>query len=361
MKIELQEIPIRELFDGYTNNFEEGVIGYHRKLNIRPKYQREFIYKDKQKCAVIDTIRKNFPLNVMYWVKNNDGYELLDGQQRTISICSYIAGDWAINYQFFFNLEEDEKNQILDYKLMIYICEGEDSEKLDWFQTINIAGEKLTDQELRNAIYTGAWLESAKRYFSKTQCPAFKLAENYMKGTPIRQEYLETVIRWISNNNIDNFMALNQNKPDCNLMWIYFQSVINWVKTIFPDYQKEMKGIEWGLLYNKYKDQEYNIEALKTDIKKLMMDDDVTKKSGIFEYLLSNKKEEKALSIRSFTEAQKRTAYAKCNGICAKCGEPFDYKNCEFDHIVPWKDGGRTTVDNLQVLCKHCNRVKGAK
>lgn len=358
MKIELKEIAIKELFEGYKNNFEDGVIGFGGKLNIRPKYQREFIYKDKQRDAVIGTVRKNFPLNVMYWVKNEDGFEVLDGQQRTISICSYLNGDYAINHQFFFNLEQDEKDQILNYKLMIYICEGEDSEKLDWFQTINIAGEKLTEQELRNAVYAGPWLESAKKYFSKTQCPAFKLAEDYMKGTPIRQDYLETVIDWISNGNINDYMAKNQSKPDANLMWIYFQSVINWAKTIFPDYQKEMKGIQWGYLYNQYKDKEYNIAQLKEEISKLMMDDDVTKKSGIFEYLLSDKTNEKVLSIRSFTEAQKRTAYARSGGICAKCGQHFEYKDCEFDHITPWSQGGKTTVDNLQVLCKHCNRTK---
>lgn len=163
MKIELKEIPIKEVFAGYKNNNEEGVIGYNEKLNIRPKYQREFVYKDKQRDEVIETVRKSFPLNVMYWVKNEDGtFEVLDGQQRTISICEYVEGNYSINYQYFHNLEEDEKEQILNYKLMVYFCEGTDKEKLDWFKTINIAGEKLTDQELRNAIYTGTWLTGIK-------------------------------------------------------------------------------------------------------------------------------------------------------------------------------------------------------
>ena len=169
MKIQLNEITIREVSNGYLNSDEEGVVGYGEKLNIRPKYQREFVYKDKQRDAVIETIKKNFPLNVMYWVKNEDGsFEVLDGQQRTISFCEYIAGTFSLNNLYFHNLTDVEKNQILDYKLMIYFCEGNDKEKLDWFKIINIAGEKLTDQELRNAIYTGTWLIDAKRYFIKS-------------------------------------------------------------------------------------------------------------------------------------------------------------------------------------------------
>ena len=190
MKIQLNEITIREVSNGYLNSDEEGVVGYGEKLNIRPKYQREFVYKDKQRDAVIETIKKNFPLNVMYWVKNEDGFfEVLDGQQRTISFCEYIAGTFSLNNLYFHNLTDVEKNQILDYKLMIYFCEGNDKEKLDWFKIINIAGEKLTDQELRNAIYTGTWLIDAKRYFSKSGCPAHGMASDYLSGSAIRQDY----------------------------------------------------------------------------------------------------------------------------------------------------------------------------
>ena len=174
MQIELREISVREVVDGYINNAEDGVVGYCGKLNIRPKYQREFVYRDKQRDSVIETVRKNFPLNVMYWVKNSDDtYEVLDGQQRTISICEYVAGNFSLDFQYFHNLTDTEREQILDYKLMVYFCEGNDREKLDWFKTINIAGEKLTDQELRNAIYTGTWLTDAKRYFSRSGCPAY--------------------------------------------------------------------------------------------------------------------------------------------------------------------------------------------
>ena len=187
MKIELHEIPVKNVVAGYIDSAENGVVGYGGKLNIRPAFQREFIYKDKQRDEVIRTIRKNFPLNVMYWVKSDDGnYELLDGQQRTISICQYVNGDFSIDHLAFHNLTKTEQQQILDYPLMIYICEGSDKEKLDWFKIINIAGEQLTSQELRNAIYTGEWLTEAKKYFSKSQCPAYQIAGDYLSGSPRR-------------------------------------------------------------------------------------------------------------------------------------------------------------------------------
>src|SRR5690606_23188166 len=176
MNIELKEITVRELTDGYEDNEEGGVIGFGGKLDIRPPYQREFIYKEKQRDAVIDTILKNFPLNVMYWAVREDGnFEVIDGQQRTISICQYVNGDFAYMFKYFHNLKDDEKQKILDYKLMVYICSGTDSEKLEWFKTINIAGENLTDQELRNAVYSGSWVTDAKRYFSKNGCAAYQI------------------------------------------------------------------------------------------------------------------------------------------------------------------------------------------
>ena len=198
MKIELNEITVRDVAEKYVDNDEEGVVGYNGKLNIRPKYQREFVYDDKKRNAVIDTIRKEFPLNVMYWVKNEDGtFEVLDGQQRTISFCQYVNGDFSVDNRAFHNLTNTEKEQILNYKLMIYFCEGNDKEKLDWFKIINIAGEKLYDQELRNAVYTGTWLTSAKSTFSKSNCAAYLLSKDYAKGTPIRPEILQTAMSWI--------------------------------------------------------------------------------------------------------------------------------------------------------------------
>lgn len=363
MEIKLHEIKVVDVVKDYVNNDEEGVVGYGGILNIRPKYQREFVYKDKQRDAVIETIRKDFPLNVMYWAKNDDGtFEVLDGQQRTISICEYVKGTFSINYQYFHNLEKDEQEQILNYKLMVYFCEGTDKEKLDWFKTINIAGEKLTDQELRNAIYTGEWLTNAKKYFSKRECPAYQIGEKYLAGVAIRQEYLETVLKWISaidKKEIEDYMAEHQKDSDANELWQYFQSVIAWVQRIFPKYRREMKGIEWGLLYNQYKDKSFNSDKLEAEVERLMIDKDVTKKSGIYVYLITG--DERYLSIRSFDDEMKREAYEKQKGICANCKKQFEIDEMEGDHIIPWHRGGKTISENCQMLCKDCNSKKAGK
>ncbi|OIP54964.1 MAG: HNH endonuclease [Helicobacteraceae bacterium CG2_30_36_10] len=371
MKIELKKITISELYDGYKNHFEEGVIGFDGKLNIRPKYQREFVYKDKQRDAVIETVKKDFPLNVMYWVKNeNDSYEVLDGQQRTISICEYVEGNFSIIADekpfYFHTLTNDEQKQILDYELMVYFCEGNDKEKLDWFKTINIAGEKLTDQELRNAIYTGTWLSDAKKYFSKSNCPAYGIGSELINGSPIRQEYLETVIKWINRDKIEEYMAINQHKPNANELWLYFQSVISWTKAIFPKHRKEMKGLEWGILFNEFKDDKnLDPKTLEAEISKLMQDEDVGSKKGIYEYLLTGK--EKHLNIRAFSDKQKREAYERQQGVCLVCKKTknekiqYELSEMEADHITPWYEGGKTEPNNCQMLCKLHNRMKSGK
>lgn len=362
MEIKLNEISVREVVEGYIDNQENGVVGYHGKLDIRPPFQREFIYNEKERNAVIDTINKNFPLNVMYWCKNSDGYELLDGQQRTLSICQYVNGDFSLNNRFFGNLTKTEQDAIYDYKLMVYICEGTDKEKLDWFKIINIAGEKLTVQELRNAMYTGTWLYDAKRHFSKTGCPAYQIGEKLMNGSTIRQDYLETALKWISDKNkieIEDYMAIHQHDEDSNELWMYYQNVLDWVKRLFPNYRKEMKGIDWGILFNKYKDHSYNSDKLEEQVKQLMMDDDVTKKSGIYTYLITG--DEKYLNIRSFTDNQKREAYERQQGICPICKNHFEITEMEGDHITPWHEGGKTDSDNLQMLCRDCNRRKSGK
>lgn len=363
MKIELHEIPIKDVFHGYLDSAENGVVAYNGLLNVRPAFQREFVYKDKQRDEVVHTVRKNFPLNVFYWVKSdNGGYELLDGQQRTISVCQYINGDYSINYQYFHNLQPEEQQQILDYPLMVYICEGTNKEKLDWFKIINIAGEKLTNQELRNAIYTGTWLTAAKQYFSKSSCPAYQIANKYMKGTPIRQDYLETVLRWIAakeDTEIELYMAKHQHDPNAAELWLYFSSVITWVKTYFTKYRKEMCGVEWGLLYNKFGAAALDAAQLETEIAKLMADSDVTKKPGIYSYVLD--RNEKNLSIRAFDARMKREAYERQQGICVHCKQHFELDEMEADHITPWSKGGATIATNCQMLCKDCNRRKSGK
>ncbi len=321
MKIELHKIPIREVITGYKDSAEEGVVAYSGKLDIRPKYQREFVYTGKQRDAVLETIKNDFPLNVMYWVKTDQGnFEVLDGQQRTISIGQYVNGDFSLNDRFFHNLIDEEQNQILDYELMIYFCEGTDKERLDWFRIINIAGEKLTDQEIRNVVYTGSWLSDAKLKFSKSNCAAYLLANDggqLVSGSPIRQEYLETALSWINNGKIENYMAKHQHNQNAEELWQYFQDVIAWVRKIFTNYRREMSSVQWGELYNKFKDKKLNAKKLEAEIKELMQEEDVTKKSGIYTYVLT--RNEKFLSIRAFIDKQKREAYEKQKGVCAKC------------------------------------------
>jgi hypothetical protein len=364
MKIELHEIPVKDVVANYTNNDEEGVIGYNGLLNIRPKYQREFVYKDDKRNAVIETIWKDFPLNVMYWAKNADGtFEVLDGQQRTISICEFWKNGFTVNFEenplSFHNLKSSlpsKAEAFLNYKLMIYFCEGTEDEKLDWFKIINIAGEKLTDQELRNAVYTGCWLSDAKLYFSKNNCAAYLIAKDYINGSPIRQEILETALDWISEGKIKEYMAVHQHDSNASELWQYFQDVIHWIESRFTVKRREMKGLSWGDYFNRFKDKPLNANELEIEIKRLMMDDDVTKKSGIYEYLLSG--EEKQLNIRAFTDTMKREIYERQNGICPICKQHFEINQMEADHITPWHAGGKTNTENCQMLCKECNRRK---
>ncbi len=360
MKIELHRIPIREVVESYKDSGIEGVVAYGGRLDVRPKYQREFVYKEKQRNAVIETIMKGFPLNVMYWmVRDDGGYELLDGQQRTVSICQYVNGDFSLNNRFFHNLTKVEQEQILNYELMIYFCEGTDKDRLDWFRTINIAGEKLTEQELRNAVYTGPWLTDAKVKFSKPNCAAYLLANDggaLLSGSPIRQEYLETVLDWISDGQIEDYMARHQHDEDANELWEYFQQVIAWVRRTFVNYRKEMATVNWGQLYNQFHTEELDPETLEKEIQKLMQDEDVTKKSGIYPYVLT--RQEKYLSIRAFTDKMKREAYERQQGVCSRCGKQFAFEDMEADHITPWHLGGKTIAENCQMLCKECNRRK---
>lgn len=359
MDIDLLDVTVGELVEKYQDNDEEGVIGYGGKLNIRPPYQREFVYSDKQREAVIETVTRGFPLNTMYWAVSSSGFEIIDGQQRTVSICQYVAGIFSYKNRYFHNLQQDEKDAILGYKLTVYKCQGTDSEKLDWFRTINIAGEKLTDQELRNAVYAGSWTADAKRYFSKTECPAWRIANKYMEGSAIRQDYLEKAIAWMNDGDIDGYMATHQHDTSANPLWLYFQSVISWIKATFPKHRKEMKGIAWGLLYNGHKDDNLDPAMLESETSRLMADDEVTKKKGIYEYLLTG--DEKHLSLRAFTKTDKTTLYERQKGICPTCKEHFEIEKMEADHVTPWSQGGKTELSNGQMLCRDCNRRKSNK
>lgn len=357
MKIELTNVSIRELAAGYADNQEAGVVGYSGQLDIRPPYQREFVYKDKQRDAVVDTVFKTYPLNVMYWaVRLDGGFEIIDGQQRTISVCQYVNNDFSFNGRYFNNLQADEQQKFLDYQLTIYRCSGTDSEKLAWFRTINIAGEKLTDQELRNAVYSGSWVSAAKPIFSKSNCPAYLLGNDYITGTPIRQDYLETVISWLNDDDVEGYMAAHQHDPNANAEWLYFQSVIAWVRATFPNYRSEMKSVQWGFLYNKHKDDKLDPVKLENEVARLMEDEDVSNKRGIYSYLLNG--EERLLSIRAFSKNQKREAFERQKGVCVKCKKKFEIDEMEADHITPWSKGGKTDSANCQLLCLEDNRRK---
>ena len=375
MKIELHNIKVRQLVDGYVNSNEDGVVGYGGKLNIRPPYQREFVYNEVQQRAVIDTIMKGFPLNTMYWVKNDEEtYELLDGQQRTMSICEFVEGNFSIDLgdnitKYFHNLTDDEQNKILDYELIIYFCEGNENERLNWFRTINIAGEKLTNQELLNINYIGSWLSDAKRKFSKTNCVAYKLGSKFVHGSPIRQEYLETVLKWISGGKVCEYMSAHQKDPNANELWLYYQNVISWVIATFgldttpKNYRKEMLGLNWGELYNKYHKNIYEADKIEVKVNELMSNDEVTDKKGVYEYILSGEDENLAckLSKRTFSNADKRTAYERQKGICPITNVYVPFEDMQADHIIPWWKGGTTTLDNLQMINKTANARKSGK
>ena len=363
MKIELHRIPILEVVKNFQDSAEEGVVGYGGKLDIRPKYQREFVYGPDKRNAVIETIKQDFPLNVMYWmVRDDGGYEVLDGQQRTISIGQYVNGDFSLNNRYFHNLTREEQEQILNYELMIYFCEGTDKERLDWFRIINIAGERLYEQELRNAVYTGSWLSDAKQKFSKSNCAGYLLANDggqLVTGSPIRQDYLETALSWISDGEIEDYMAKHQHDANAAELWDYFQDVVAWVRQTFPNYRREMSAVEWGTLYNEFEDAKFDINQLEAEITALMQDEDVTKKSGIYPFVLT--RDERFLNIRTFTDRMKREAFERQKGVCPHCRKHFEIEEMEADHIKPWHESGKTISENCQMLCKQCNRTKSGK
>ena len=373
MTINKTEITVGKIVEGYINNDEQGVRGFGGQLDIRPPYQREFIYNDKEQRAVINTVLHGYPLNVMYWVKRSEDaecpYEIMDGQQRTLSLCEYVAGKFSFDFKFFANQPKDIQQKILDYKLDIYICEGTPSEKLDWFQTINLAGKPLNDQEINNAIYAGPFVTDAKRHFSKSNCGAYRLGKDLVNGTPIRQDYLKKALEWMAEHEtrlgntqtLLGYMGDHQHDPNANNLWSYFQNVLNWAITNFDlkRFKKIMKGLDWAWLYDKYGSETLDTVALAKRISELMRDGEIQKPAGIIPFVLTG--DERYLDLRAFPEDIKMAVWESQNHICPLCGKEFDYKFMEGDHITPWREGGRTVVENCQMLCRDCNRRKGAK
>ncbi|MBR1917770.1 MAG: HNH endonuclease [Bacteroidaceae bacterium] len=373
MTIDKQEITISKIVEGYVNNDEQGVRGYGGLLDIRPPYQREFIYNDKEQQAVINTVLNGYPLNVMYWVKRSEDaecpYEVMDGQQRTLSICEYVAGKFSFNFKFFANQPKDIQQKILDYPLDIYICEGTPSEKLAWFKTINLAGKPLNEQEINNAIYAGPFVSDAKKHFSKTNSGGARLGKDLVNGTPIRQDFLKKALEWMADHETRNghnqtllgYMGDHQHDPNANNLWSYFQNVLNWAITNFDmkRFKRIMKGLDWAYLYDTYGTETLDTIKLWKRISELLRDSEIQRPQGIIPFVLTG--DERHLDLRVFPEDIKLAAWEKQKHICPICGRDFDYEFMEGDHITPWRDGGRTVVENCQMLCRECNRRKGAK
>ena len=386
-------LTIRQLVEGYKDSGDNGVVALGGKLNVRPPFQREFVYSPKDRDMVMKSVYDNLPLNVMYWARNPDGtYEIIDGQQRTISICQFITNDdgygnpIAINFdgrrtQTFATLSEDKQKEILDkYKLQVYVCDGTEDEKLEWFHTINIAGKVMEEQELLNADYTGLWLTSAKAFFSKkdnNQALNYRYYDNNQRHSLIalnneaanRQALLHLVLGWIIDTNpelypeIKNYMSIHRQDENADELINYYKSVIDWVHDVFGEtYYDEMRGLPWGLIYNKYHNGKYNTEEMQKKVADLMADEEVQGKKGIFEYVFDGDK--KHLNLRQFDNNVKRTVYAKQGGICPYCANTenenkvWAIDEMEGDHIVPWSKGGKTVPENCQMLCRHHNRVK---
>lgn len=373
MTIKQIEVTVRDITSGYVNNDEQGVRGFNGLLDIRPPYQREFIYNEKEQQAVITTVLHGYPLNVMYWVKRSDDaecpYEVMDGQQRTLSLCEYVDGKFSYEFKNFFNQPKDIQERILNYKLTVYVCEGEPSEKLEWFKTINIAGKPLNEQEINNAIYAGPFVSDAKRHFSKSNCGAFRLGKDLVNGTPIRQDFLKKALEWMADHetreghrqSVVGYMADHQHDPNANNLWSYFQQVLNWAITNFDlkRFKKIMKGLDWDFFYDKYSKETLDTTELAKQISTLMRDSEIQHQQGIIPYVLTG--DERHLDLRAFPEDIKLAVWEQQKHICPLCGKEFDYEFMEGDHITPWREGGRTVIENCQMLCRECNRRKGAK
>ena len=387
MEIKRVSIKIVDLCDGYKNDSEEdierGGYAYHGKLCVRPAFQRMFVYDKKQENAVIDTALKGFPLNIMYWVDNGDGtYDCLDGQQRTISLCNFVDGissfqaSWLkdnarIYIHTLKRIDPDLYAKFMNYELEVYICRGTKAEQMEWFKTINIAGEELYPQELRNASYVSRWLTDAKRYFSKAnasstaKCPAERLGGQYTNKNANRQEILEQVISWRigSKEDVDicNYMEAHINDKDASDLWNYFNNVINWITAVFYEtYDKGMATVNWGKLYNDYHTEDFDADEISEKFNELMMykatkelDISVAK---ICEYCIT--RDETLLKHREFNEAQKTTMYNQQRGICPDCGKHYLKAEMHAHHIVPWYNGGVTELANGVMLCEECHRQR---
>ena len=379
------DITVRDICEGFIYNEFEGraVYGMNGKLAIQPEYQRNYIYADgKKDVAVIDSVLKGYPLGVIYFHQTGEHYEVLDGQQRITSLGRFVTHKFAIKdkngmEQYFDGLNDVDKNRILDTHLLIYICEGEEPEIKEWFQIINIAGVELTDQEIRNAIYSGPFVEALKKVFSNNQNPNIDKWRAYIKGSVNRQEFLECALDWVSKGNIEGYMSKHRQEADITPVKIYFNSVIDWVSGVFSDVMPEMRGRDWARLYELYHNKPYNVDAVSKRVHELYADPYVTNHKGVFEYILGGEKDASLLNIRVFDRATinrvyaKQTEKAKQKGVsnCPDCAlqegsnssRIWKLAEMDADHVTAWSKGGATNESNCQMLCKHHNRSKGNK
>lgn len=378
------DLTVKDINEGFVYNEYEGkgLFGWNGMLTIQPEYQRNYIYADgKRDVAVIDSLLKGYPLGLLYFVKTGENkYEILDGQQRVTSFGRYITNKFAIKdehgmEQYFDGLAKNLQDKILNSQLTIYICEGEESEIKEWFKTINIVGVPLNNQELLNAIYSGPFVTKAREEFSNSQNANIQKWSAYIKGDVNRQDYLATSLNWVSKGNVDNYMS--QHRFDDNIIELknYFNSVIDWASSVFKDVKSDMRGLEWGRLYETYHTNSYNPNKVSEILCKLYADPQVQDTKGICEYILGGCKDTKLLNIRVFDDNTKRVVYekqteaAKVKGIsnCPLCAlsegnnknKIWSLKEMDADHVTAWSKGGATDISNCQMLCQTHNRAKG--
>lgn len=370
MKTTFHPVTVRDLHDGYVDRGDAGVSAYGGRLDARPAYQREFVYGTDKQQAVIDTVLKGAPLSLVYWAvrepdaQNPAQYEILDGQQRTLSLMRFVSGGFKVVYdgveRYFANLPGDIQDRVLDYEMLVYVCDGDESEKLDWFKRINIAGETLNDQELLNAVFSGPWLVHAKQYFSKQGGAAAGISDGYVKELANRQGYLAVALKWIARRDsttVEGYMGAHAHDANANELRGYFASVAEWARSTFPKARNDLKSVDWGRLYDEHGQRnDLDPAVLEAQVAELMADDDVTRKYGVYEYVLTGK--ERLLSIRQFSDRDKRTAYERQQGVCPGCYEHFEIEQMQGDHITPWSKGGATVPANCQMLCVECNGDK---
>jgi hypothetical protein len=381
------EITVKGICDGFEYNELEGkgLFGLSGKLTIQPEYQRNYIYASvdggKKETAVIESILKGYPIGLIYFNKvDDDKFEVLDGQQRITSLGRFITDKFAVKdengmEQYFSGMAKDKQKKILEANLLIYECEGEESEIKEWFKTINIAGVPLNDQELLNAVYSGPFVTLGKEEFSNSQNANIQKWGAYVRGSANRQDFLERAVDWVSYGEIGGYMSKHRYDNNIGKLKKYFNDVIDWVSGVFSDVESEMCGLEWGRLYGEYHKKNYDPVEMSAKVHKLYADPYVKNRKGVFEYILGSSVDTKLLDVRVFDEATKRSIYEKQTAEakkddksnCPLCALGHDankskiwsFPEMDADHVAAWSKGGTTSTENCQMLCKTHNRAKG--